>query len=90
MWQVWSVSANVAAYASEGAKQTQRAPRKLEIEKAAKDLKRATSPEVSSRMLMTMAAAAPSLSLFTSERQNPQAPLEKVIEAYEENLPDAD
>lgn len=86
MSQVWSVSANIAAYASEGAKPVQRAPRKLEIEKAARELEQMTSSDMNSQVLKTIAAAAPSLSLLTSGRQNPQATLEEALEAYEENL----
>ncbi len=84
--QVWSVSANIAAYASEGAKQVQRAPRKLEIEKAAKELQRISYPDINSQIMMAVAATAASVSLLTSDRKNPQATLEEALEAYEENL----
>lgn len=85
MSQLWSVSASIAAYASEGAKSSQRAPRKTEIEKAAKELKQITRADGSEQTLMNLTAAAPSLSLFTSGRQNPQATLEQARHAYEEN-----
>ncbi|MDQ1186076.1 hypothetical protein [Agrobacterium larrymoorei] len=85
MWQVWSVSANIAAYASEGAKASQRAPRKSEVEKAAKELKQITRNDGSDHSVTNLTAAAPSLSLFTSGRQNPQATLEQARHAYEED-----
>ncbi len=85
MWQVWSVSANTAAYASESVKRPERAPRKIEIEQAAKELARANNPDATSHIFSTVAAAAPSLYLSTSGRQNPQATLEEALGAYGEN-----
>ncbi|MDD1498777.1 hypothetical protein PVA19_10175 [Agrobacterium sp. CNPSo 3708] len=90
MWQVWSVSANIAAYASEGAKSPQRASRKAEVEKAAKELKQITRNDGSEHTLMNLTAAVPSLSLFTSGRQNPQATLEQARHAYEEDWDTSD
>lgn len=85
MSQLWSVSANIAAYASESVRLARRPPRKKEIEKAAEELRRQSEPDASPHPLINLAAAAPSLSLFTSTRQNPQTTFEQALHAYEEN-----
>lgn len=86
MSQLWSVSANIAAYASDSVRLAQRAPRKKEIEKAAEELRRQSEADASPHPLINLAVAAPSLSLFTSTRQNPQTTFEQALHAYEENL----
>ncbi|NTJ42346.1 hypothetical protein G6L28_06990 [Agrobacterium larrymoorei] len=86
MWQVWSASADAAAYASESIKRTHRAPKKIEVERAAKELvQRVRGDDDPTEIQRAIAALAPSLYLSTSDRRHPQATLEEVVEAYGEN-----
>lgn len=89
MVQVLTVSATTAGYVADSLKSTQRASRKAEIEQAGRELARRTG-QVEDSLVSAMSAVVkePALSLefLTAGRhQNPQATLEEVIEAYEEN-----
>lgn len=90
MTQVLSVSANTAAYALEAVKPSQRVARRSEIEEAIHELARKAEQGNDFRLrgLLT-AIKPPALTLYflttASERQEPQATLEQVVHAYEEN-----
>ena len=89
MVQVLTVSATTAGYVADSLKSTQRASRKAEIEQAGRELARKTG-QVEDSLVSAMSAVVkePALSLHfltAGRHQNPQATLEEVIEAYEEN-----
>ncbi len=89
MVQVLTVSATTAAFVADSIKSVQRAPRKMEIEQAARELARKTGKSDESQLSQMVAVVSqPALSLHfltAGKHQNPQATLEEVIEAYEEN-----
>ena len=90
MTQVFSVSANTAAYALEAVKPSQRAPRKSEVEEAIHELARKaeTGDDFQLRGLMTVIKP-PALTLYfltaASQRQEQQATLEQAQQAYDDN-----
>ncbi len=89
MVQILSVSATTAGYVADSIKATQRASRKTEIEQAKRELVRKTS-QVQDTPVSSLSTAVtqPALSLHfmtAGQQHNPQATLEEVIEAYEEN-----
>ncbi|WP_296070486.1 hypothetical protein [uncultured Agrobacterium sp.] len=90
MTQVFSVSANTAAYALEAVKPSQRAPRKSEVEEAIHELARKaeSGDDFQLRGLMTVIKP-PALTLYfltvASQRQERQATLEQAQQAYDDN-----
>lgn len=90
MTQVFSVSANTAAYALEAVKPSHRAPRKSEVEEAIHDLARKaeSGDDFQLRGLMTVIKP-PALTLYfltvASQRQERQATLEQAQQAYDDN-----
>ncbi|POO57416.1 hypothetical protein [Agrobacterium rosae] len=89
MVQVLTVSATTAGYVSDSIKSVQRPSRKTEVEQAVRELARKTGRSEDTQInAMTAVVGQPALSLHfltAGKHQNPQATLEEVIEAYEEN-----
>ncbi len=89
MVQVLSVSATTAGYVSDSIKSVQRASRKTEVEQAARELARKTGRSEETPIDATATVVRqPAISLHfltAGKHENPQATLEEVIEAYEDN-----
>lgn len=89
MVQVLTISATTAGYVSDSIKSVQRPSRKTEVEQAVRELARKTGRSEDTQInAMTAVVGQPALSLHfltAGKHQNPQATLEEVIEAYEEN-----
>lgn len=89
MSQILSVSATTAGYVADSIKTTQRASRTTDIEQAKRELLRKTGRVQESQVSsISTAVMQPALSLHfltAGQQNNPQATLEEVIEAYEEN-----
>ena len=89
MVQILSVSATTAGYVSDSIKSVQRPYRKTEVEQAVRELARKTGRSEETQVDATSTVVRqPAISLHfltAGKHQNPQATLEEVIEAYEEN-----
>ena len=94
MVQVLTVSATTAGYVADSIKSVQRPSRKAEVEQAVRELNRKTGQSDDTDINIAAAvvqAQALSLHFLTAgQHQNPQATLEEVIEAYEDNKGRAD
>ncbi|XUY28093.1 hypothetical protein RMR21_007065 [Agrobacterium sp. rho-8.1] len=89
MVQVLTVSATTAGYVADSIKSVQRPSRKAEVEQAVRELARKTGQSDEADVNVMTAIVKPSAMsthfLTAGQHQNPQATLEEVIEAYEEN-----
>ncbi|GAK70904.1 hypothetical protein [Agrobacterium rubi] len=89
MVQVLTVSATTAGYVADSIKAVQRPSRKAEVEQAVRELARKTGKsDDDDANIMANVVQPPALSsyfLTAGQHQNPQATLEEVIEAYEDN-----
>jgi hypothetical protein len=89
MTLVVTVSANTAAYAMESMKPVQRVPRKTHVEEAIQELvkKVEKSDDHKLRAILNVVKP-PALALYfltANLQKNPQATIEQVAEAYDEN-----
>ncbi|NTF32163.1 hypothetical protein [Rhizobium skierniewicense] len=89
MVQVLTVSATTAGYVADSIKSVQRPSRKAEVEQAVREFTRKTGQsdeaDVNVMNAVVMPSAMSAHFLTAGQHQNPQATLEEVIEAYEEN-----
>ena len=89
MVQVLTVSATTAGYVADAIKAIQRPSRKTEVEQAARELAVKTGnvddSDVGQPPIVVQQNALSLHFLTAGQQQNPQATLEEVIEAYEDN-----
>lgn len=89
MAQVLTVSATTAGYVADSIKSIQRPSRKTEVEQAARELAIRTGnvndSEIDQPPIVVQQNALSLHFLTAGQQQNPQATLDEVIEAYEDN-----